>query len=41
MILRIFRFAGAGIMLLVLMALRFSVSSCAGNGARLSALGDP
>ena len=38
MILRIFRFAGAGIMLLVLMALGFSVSSCAGNGARLSAL---
>jgi len=38
MILRILRFAGAGLMLLVLMALGFSVSSCASNGARLSAL---
>ena len=38
MILRILRFTGAGLMLLALIALGFSVSSCASNGARLSAL---
>lgn len=38
MILRILRFAGAGAMFLGLMALGFSVSSCASNGARLTAL---
>ena len=38
MILRILRLAGAGLMLLVLIALGFSVSSCASNSARLSAL---
>ncbi len=38
MIARILRFAGAGFMLLVLIAFGFGVSSCASNSARLSAL---
>ncbi len=38
MMLRILRFAGAGLMLLMLIGFAFSVSSCASNGARLAAL---
>jgi acyl-homoserine-lactone acylase len=38
MIMRLLRFAGAGLMLLGLIALGFTVSSCASSGARLSGL---